>query len=743
MKTRTQIIKALILALGLSLVAISARALDYPHTNYPSTLTNIINCGDCHFSHGAPPWDTSPNNIDETFYNNLCWTCHEGVIATDVKTHSSLQTDNSYGDWTIQCWECHDPHAHEQPDAYIPDSYLDSGTSEAITDLNQITKTGAGWDDTGSGEFAGMMVIPDTSNDYYVYQITGNTTDTLTVLGPMNLTLGNTYDFAIFYGRLVRSTIDAPDLSTCSVVANEFICVEGDYTSMTARFFRNTGTKSFADGDATYDGVCEVCHTQTNYHKDDGTGASHNAGVNCTTCHAHLDGFKGVGDCVTCHSSPQGPRRAVILEFNASIGHLAYDVSAADNATLEDDCTECHTEPLANHTDGTLDNPFAGTFGDSAYCLNCHDSTTPAPFTGGESPAIAAPDVNTPWTYSFNHSTGAVCLDCHGKGDGMDSAHGSTVQGMLKYGPEQYDTCFQAGCHNATISKTDLSSEQDADSINSTTVYQNNWNTIPNIQGQFATSNDAYHPVLGVGKNQPANSLNSVWDSSSYRKDDTAPGGPFDGLDNNFVDGWTASSLMTCTDCHDNAGSGASGPHGSSYLWILKGVDTSVTVTTAGSGTLQPNSNVTANDWHQRNFCINCHRGDVYGYGSRSNNGPSYNNETFSRINHRGGEMRTRCTASDLETGKGGYRYIGCLNCHSGGEVTGIHGTSAGIGTAGSDSQGPRFMNGNSWKGYTKITTGGVTSCYTGTPPAIGVNMSSCSGQHGGGRGGVQANYPY
>lgn len=51
---------------------------------------------------------------------------------------------------------------------------------------------------------------------------------------------------------------------------------------------------SFADGDSNYDGICEVCHTQTKHHRNnDSGGHKHNKGRTCTlsNCHAHIKGF--------------------------------------------------------------------------------------------------------------------------------------------------------------------------------------------------------------------------------------------------------------------------------------------------------------------------------------------------------------------------------------------------------------------------------------------------------------------
>jgi len=70
-----------------------------------------------------------------------------------------------------------------------------------------------------------------------------------------------------------------------------------DRSERQVMFDRYTGANSFADGDATYDGICEVCHTQTRYHRRDGSGfANHSSGGNksgkdCTACHTHYSGF--------------------------------------------------------------------------------------------------------------------------------------------------------------------------------------------------------------------------------------------------------------------------------------------------------------------------------------------------------------------------------------------------------------------------------------------------------------------
>jgi hypothetical protein len=303
----------------------------------------------------------------------------------------------------------------------------------------------------------------------------------------------------------------------------------------------------------------------------------------------------------------------------------------------------------------------------------------------------------------------------------------------------QYEICFI--CHNTPIAKTDLRSENDMDTaFEGGGVYATYWSTIPDVESQFATSQLAYHPVFAAGRNQPADNDNSRWSSSSYRKDDAAPGGPFVGLDNNFVDGFTSNSLVTCSDCHGNGTiNGARGIHGSDYAWINRRIinDTSVSVTTAGQGVIYPNVDAPSNQLEvSSNFCVNCHRADIYGYGS-SDFAPLWSTselQQFSRISHRGDSsgMREACQRTNIESRKGGFNKIGCANCHGGGEVAGIHGTGLGLGdgTPGTHSElGKRFINGNTKNRHILGDAGGDITCYTGTPPAIGQSMSACS-QH-------------
>ena len=65
---------------------------------------------------------------------------------------------------------------------------------------------------------------------------------------------------------------------------------EGD-TEPKVVFTSRTGLNSFADGDEIYDGVCEVCHTETKHHTNDAHRSQHHTGEDCILCHEHANEF--------------------------------------------------------------------------------------------------------------------------------------------------------------------------------------------------------------------------------------------------------------------------------------------------------------------------------------------------------------------------------------------------------------------------------------------------------------------
>lgn len=458
------IIKSIILAAVLSLIAIQADPLDY----YPHGSTNNIGCDSCHYVYGEepsllPPWtDHVPQDIDDTQYNTLCWSCHNDIEAPYLKTHSSLQIDNDYGDWTIECRTCHDPHTQMQIKTFGNSSHVYSGTSTDVT-ATILTETGAGWT---ANAYQGLVLIPNverSSRYQYGYKITGNTADTITVEGPVNLSrvsIGDT--FAVIYGKLVKSTI---------VLDNIIDPTPPKTGSKTVRFFNNAGTNSFADNNTTRDGVCEVCHTFTAHFRNDGTGSDQlhtnmnsPAETDCTTCHKHVNGFAGMGGGAheTHVIDPAGPQLACADCHGANPPPLLADGQNMTNSTV---CNNCHsTDGAATAKTYWPDDPdtWVSTEGESSFCGGCHDETpgnSNKNGTGDDAPNIAG-----------DNSTYGYFVTGHGKPSGT-YARLSWQAVSASGNPAANRACND--CHDLTIthynsgnSRLKTGYENDADNSN-------------------------------------------------------------------------------------------------------------------------------------------------------------------------------------------------------------------------------------------------------------------------------------
>ncbi len=214
----------------------------------------------------------------------------------------------------------------------------------------------------------------------------------------------------------------------------------------TVVFTATTGPNSFDDGDpAANDGICQVCHTATTYHMHDGTGAPHNDGVDCTSCHPHENGFMAAGgDCTGCHAGPQdngdnipvGGRRGVVGEFPVGDAHAHYGAELTSGA-----CTVCHS--TATHMNGYIelidaDDGSLYTFVKpddlmsdpdvSDFCASCHDAdgatrlASPMdPFGNGNTP----PDAATKFQGSlqWDELYGDFCFGNEGMLRGVNSHH--------------------------------------------------------------------------------------------------------------------------------------------------------------------------------------------------------------------------------------------------------------------------------------------------------------------------------
>jgi predicted CXXCH cytochrome family protein len=225
-------------------------------------------------------------------------------------------------------------------------------------------------------------------------------------------------------------------------------------TSRAVDFQNMEGARSF--GDDSGNSICEVCHTQTEYHKADGTGAGHNTGTKCTACHNHEKGFLGSpggSPCYGCHRPFKG---AVDIQSLMGLGTSFRNGGKASRHIISYDntngssCLEmCHK---GKHN---ANSPNLATATELALCNGCHSLASDELTSQGRSIRVgqryagsmhdyttAAPDEFGLFSYR-----GSNCTKCHlpHGSDNYPSTRAS-INGKATNGNTE-DLCF--GCHDS------------------------------------------------------------------------------------------------------------------------------------------------------------------------------------------------------------------------------------------------------------------------------------------------------
>jgi len=213
-----------------------------------------------------------------------------------------------------------------------------------------------------------------------------------------------------------------------------------------------------------YDGVCEVCHTDTDYHRNSPElDHAHEADVRCTDCHLHELGF--LTSCTACHGEPpdgtESPNRsgAHALHLTAAYGPK---ITGCDTCHASDQ-DETHDNGTASFASG-LDANFDGNIdlSETDVCDLCHSAG--GPFDGVNDPVIGAKANWADGVYAADElkpEKANWCLGCHDTEGGVvhevvaPSVSGDDLTwGYRVSGHGENDiTCTQ--CHDPTLPHTD------------------------------------------------------------------------------------------------------------------------------------------------------------------------------------------------------------------------------------------------------------------------------------------------
>lgn len=277
--------------------------------------------------------------------------------------------------------------------------------------------------------------------------------------------------------------------------------------------------------------------------------------VQCRSCHDPHDNEYGKflvqsnkdgALCTSCHIKNfwnQSSHSNSISTWN-SIGLDPWPnsnwVTVASNA-----CQNCHRPHTAGKPERLLNYAL-----EEDTCLVCHNGHVAQKDVQAEfhkysrHPVTATSDIHDPAEPAVIDKRHVECADCHNPHATQSAATSvmgplTGVRGVNSAGVEvnpannEYEICFR--CHADSFYKPAAKTFRTHDQTN--------------VRMEFDLANPSYHPVVGPGKNQEVASL---------------------------IPPLTTSSLIKCTDCHNNSsgpnagGMGPNGPHGSSYSPLLE-----------------------------------------------------------------------------------------------------------------------------------------------------------------------------
>ncbi len=279
--------------------------------------------------------------------------------------------------------------------------------------------------------------------------------------------------------------------------------------------------------------------------------------MQCTSCHDPHDDFNGMflreynansALCLTCHQ-PTNWAGSYHQSSSAVWNNILPDPWPHTSWTTvaENGCENCHRPHSAGGPQWLLNKPL-----EENNCFPCHNGNVAAKDLETEFTKLSShPVANTNGTHSpledpITMTRHVECTDCHNPHQ-VNSNPGvapnvsgtqSGVQGVDAVGVVTanaafaYEICLK--CHGDTASGTAPISRQ-----------------YPQLNKrlQFAQTNPSSHPIMGPGQNPNVPSL---------------------------LPGLTESSIIYCTDCHNNdagpgaGGVGTTGPHGSQYTYLLE-----------------------------------------------------------------------------------------------------------------------------------------------------------------------------
>lgn len=332
--------------------------------------------------------------------------------------------------------------------------------------------------------------------------------------------------------------------------------------------------------DATANRVrCETCHKIHYAPTNDGTLTRASNNALCLDCHTLAD--------TTTPARHLSPTLGVLWPG----GQYGSTFPAKTDTVLRGACSNCHQPhgwPDSSNTAVKYPNLLVDK--EEKLCFTCHDGS---PVTKNVQAEFSKPSKHNVASYSGIHSSSEAavttaqhveCADCHNSHMSAVSA-GAPPAGMTS--PRAALGALK-GTRGVTASNAEINPADfeyqicfrcHADSTNKPAPKTPRLFAQGNVRLEFAGSYPSYHAVAAPSKAGTTS----------------------------LVSGWTNTSYLACTSCHNNnagpgnGGTGPNGPHGSTNTTLLERRYTTDSTTTPGYVTYASGANGTAG------LCWKCH----------------------------------------------------------------------------------------------------------------------------------------
>lgn len=594
----------------LSLVLLSSSsvlALDPPHD-----ATNAIECSSCHTPHTAPGGaiTTVAGN------SNLCLSCHAPGGPAAAKAFNDVDQAfpgpglpaGEVAAGTSHRWDS-GPSGHIEPVAGNTSSGAVQSTGTftgryAKTYTLTITTSGS----VGTARFSWTATTPGGGSGANVLTAASVVLDEGLSVSFANGTSGTSFVTGDRFRLYVRTDLAQPSntaLATrlengktlCSTCHNQHSQIEPPFDPA-APAFGGAGTgagRHFQRVANDAEAMCLDCHASRNVLSS--TQGSHPVGVAvpvagdfgaptqlpldaagevaCLTCHTPHYTPSSDGSlrrlasmnalCTDCHKLADTATPAKHFETTAAAtlwpgGQYGSAFPAVTDTTRRGTCVNCH-QPHGWPDAANLSQDYPRLLVDREenLCYTCHDGSPVTANVRGEfsktyrHPVTSTSGVHTPEEAVLAVTRHVECMDCHNTHTArqrvnlpgpsttprpasgpLTGARGITTTGAVAATAAfEYQVCFR--CHS---DNTGMPAAPTVRQFPQT-----------NKRLEFAGTYPSFHPVAVVGRNTNVPSL---------------------------IGGWTATSILACTSCHNNnagpgnAGAGPNGPHGSTNPFLLE-----------------------------------------------------------------------------------------------------------------------------------------------------------------------------